>query len=846
MRSNGTAAANRPNSPSNIPHNDQLIESIAVPHSPAARDKALRDSDDREENHTRSQDERGAERPITSTDGCTPTPDIGSLADGGTSSRENNDMSPERPTIAFGLGRPRRYSLTTASRLVSNPFTDRSFSGGNSSVSSMSPNPNELFSSPENSPNSSRSAYESAASSFISDPCDPSATELPLPPSPPSPLDPYPPEPTSQFLGIPKHEPPRFSSFSSSSSFASDTTAGTADSDYPFQYRPPALPLPPARPERPLYGKGTLPELPSPLLRSPPVEFRDFALQGIGTAFLGARGIEERGEGVNPLGSNPSCVEMPKDSYTFPPTVTSNAATLPSKVNGEDPFQAGASGEEEEEYGRDEMERRMRGYSLEGSSDSDDYGTSTDPGCGDSSQAIFVPLPTSSPSTNTSNAAARFAQRLPGPVIDAHSYHGNIGYGENVPIPFTPRSNGPAQPRPPPSDQSEVTASRVSQGTPTISGQDSSADSYSNSPTPHPTTPSTAVPLDFNSKPNLSAFDSNPISNLTATDPRLSRTRDVPSPNSLPSGLVHTGRRDSIQSATSQGSISDVYDLYHRLPHLERLNGKTGLETSKIGSWGASGLEGGLSLGNGFQGGVGIGMGSKRSSHRLSVASVLSSPSVSDDRLLHADSPEPDYSQTVAQLNGIRSRAIGLQARVEELETALRISKMQTKRAEGRAKSKEMALEKQGGKIEDVLLDLGIDVDETTPIFLSPAFVSLPNCPHCKKALPKRKTNEEGPSEHLVPNRPITSHALVPPDLPAADFATADVALPAAALELEAFDATELTPPAIAETCDEIRAEEDEVAPGRATGVAEKGLRLAVAVLAEASSAEFARLMLMH
>ena len=112
----------------------------------------------------------------------------------------------------------------------------------------------------------------------------------------------------------------------------------------------------------------------------------------------------------------------------------------------------------------------------------------------------------------------------------------------------------------------------------------------------------------------------------------------------------------------------------------------------------------------------------------------------------------------VSAFEALRTRAIGLQKQVAELETALRISNMVGVK---RSESLERRAEGKEGRIESVLLDLGVDVvsilritllgrmlkahlsfieqqDRETPILFSPSFLDLLECPHCHRAVPRR------------------------------------------------------------------------------------------------------------
>lgn len=171
-------------------------------------------------------------------------------------------------------------------------------------------------------------------------------------------------------------DPPRFSSFSSASSLAS---GATSDSDNPFLYQPPALPIPPPRPDRPSYGAGTLPAaLPSPLMRSPAVLFAE------AEHYVGYE---------HPLRANPSSV--PTSEYAFPP--------VPMRAPSPPP----------DESDQDDLERKRRSQS--GSSDG--YGSAAD----SDQSAVFAPLPTSSPPPDDEPPTPRQPQLRP-PQLRDHAF----------------------------------------------------------------------------------------------------------------------------------------------------------------------------------------------------------------------------------------------------------------------------------------------------------------------------------------------------------------------------------------------------------------------------------------
>ena len=188
-----------------------------------------------------------------------------------------------------------------------------------------SDHPSLAYPSPDQSPESSRSAFTS-----VFQPASPFALAASSPP-----------HLSASHLDLSFHQPvldpPRFSSFSSASSLAS---GATSDSDNPFLYQPPALPIPPPRPDRPSYGAGTLPAaLPSPLMRSPAVLFAE------AEHYVGYE---------HPLRANPSSV--PTSEYAFPP--------VPMRAPSPPP----------DESDQDDLERKRRSQS--GSSDG--YGSAAD------------------------------------------------------------------------------------------------------------------------------------------------------------------------------------------------------------------------------------------------------------------------------------------------------------------------------------------------------------------------------------------------------------------------------------------------------------------------------------
>ena len=90
-----------------------------------------------------------------------------------------------------------------------------------------------------------------------------------------------------------------------------------------------------------------------------------------------------------------------------------------------------------------------------------------------------------------------------------------------------------------------------------------------------------------------------------------------------------------------------------------------------------------------------------RSTSISNLSSVLSSQTTDD--------AESDSEDTVplSAFEALRTRAIGLQKQVADLETALRISNMVGVK---RSESLERRAEGKEGRIESVLLDLGVDV----------------------------------------------------------------------------------------------------------------------------------------
>ncbi|KAM0751001.1 hypothetical protein T439DRAFT_325158, partial [Meredithblackwellia eburnea MCA 4105] len=108
------------------------------------------------------------------------------------------------------------------------------------------------------------------------------------------------------------------------------------------------------------------------------------------------------------------------------------------------------------------------------------------------------------------------------------------------------------------------------------------------------------------------------------------------------------------------------------------------------------------------------------------------------------DEEDDTFQPSKDQWETLRQRAIGLQDRVKQLETALRIAKSGRKRESAELSTKEKKRESIGSLLE--LLD--IDIDVTTPIFLSPALTSLKTCPHCLRSLPRRNRSKK-PATHL-------------------------------------------------------------------------------------------------
>ncbi|KAL8287143.1 hypothetical protein RQP46_003595 [Phenoliferia psychrophenolica] len=202
--------------------------------------------------------------------------DVEAASDRNDKGRDDSSMS----GLSIGLGRPppRRFSLATASRVISTPLSDRDFSPS-STTSTSSPQsqtqPQSAYPSPDQSP------------------------ELPT---------------TSHFLDLPTTSPSRFSSFDSTSTSSSAAPSSTASTDDRFQYHPPPLPPPPLRPERPPYGQGTIPAgVPSPLLHSPPVDFVPY-VRNDGPSYFGK--VDNKDE-AHPLAPNPPSVASA--AYTFPP-----------------------------------------------------------------------------------------------------------------------------------------------------------------------------------------------------------------------------------------------------------------------------------------------------------------------------------------------------------------------------------------------------------------------------------------------------------------------------------------------------------------------------------------------